>query len=153
MANPKSAESKVKIFRENINWKNLFLASAALVIAIMAIGYLNNGPAFQLGQPRLPTSCQDLPDNFEQQELPRAIACWCLKMRPDRFSGRIILPENVKFRLSWRTTGLVQIRNANGEVLTIDPRVKNDLGVNEGNLVLQFKGQGTVLIIIERCSN
>jgi len=150
MANAKS-KTEVKIFREKTNWTNLFLAATALIIAAIAAYYLKNDGPLRLGPSQGPSSCQDLPDNFEQRELPRAIACWRLKMRPDSFSGRIILPENVKFRLRWQTAELAQIRNGNGETLTIDPRVKNDLGRNPGNLVLQFKGQGTVLILITGC--
>lgn len=150
MANAKS-ETKVRIFRENTNWKNLLSALVALVTAATAAYYLKNDGTLRLGLSQTPSSCQNLPDQFESKALPRQIACWRLKLKPDEFSGKVILPENVKFTLRWQTSQLVQIRNGNGEVLTIDPRIQNSLGRHEGNLVLQFKGNGAVLILITGC--
>ncbi len=96
---------------------------------------------------------ENLPEQFDRIQLPACPGCWRVKLSPNQFSGRICFPpgRKVNIQLDWENKdSLFQIRNKNGKVFTIDPKINNDLGIADSNEVLQFKGNGYVRVKILR---
>lgn len=90
----------------------------------------------------------DLPENFYRYYLPRERGCYRVKLDPNRFSGRVYFPEGVDFALNWERDTPAQIRNRFGRVINITHQEDVDLGVSARNDGFQFKGQGSVTIVI-----